>query len=267
MKKYRSHKAFTLIELLVVIAIISILAAILFPVFARARENARRASCMSNLKQIGLGMMMYVQDYDERYPMNYQRVDINATPTNYTPVIQSTPGTPGMKYLSNYGSDSSSNHHYVSWMDEIFPYVKSLQIFDCPSQSATTYASYGYSDAIAGWRAAYSNGVSQKGVAMSMSAVNRPSEVILLLDYYSYYGVIANPWNAKTWADPANASHRQIAPHLEGGNICFADGHVKWQSAKIFEALPSASLTTKCDPANPTSSLTSCSEQWNPYIP
>ena len=60
---------FTLIELLVVIAIISILAVILFPVFARARESARRASCMSNLKQIGLGMMMYVQDYDGRFPV------------------------------------------------------------------------------------------------------------------------------------------------------------------------------------------------------
>ena len=62
------RKAFTLIELLVVIAIISILAAILFPVFARARESARRTSCLSNLKQIGLGIMMYVQDYDETYP-------------------------------------------------------------------------------------------------------------------------------------------------------------------------------------------------------
>ena len=63
-------KAFTLIELLVVIAIIAILAAILFPVFAQAREKARQTSCLSNLKQIGLGLMMYTQDYDETYPMN-----------------------------------------------------------------------------------------------------------------------------------------------------------------------------------------------------
>src|SRR5471032_187855 len=62
-------KGFTLIELLVVIAIIAILAAILFPVFARARENARRASCQSNLKQIGLGFQQYSQDYDERFPI------------------------------------------------------------------------------------------------------------------------------------------------------------------------------------------------------
>src|SRR4028118_675254 len=68
MLRRAAHRGFTLIELLVVIAIIAILAAILFPVFSRARENARRASCMSNLKQIGLGVMQYVQDYDERYP-------------------------------------------------------------------------------------------------------------------------------------------------------------------------------------------------------
>ena len=64
-------RGFTLIELLVVIAIIAILAAILFPVFARAREKARQSSCLSNVKQIGLGMMMYVQDYDERFPTLY----------------------------------------------------------------------------------------------------------------------------------------------------------------------------------------------------
>lgn len=66
--KKQNRTAFTLIELLVVISIIAVLAAILFPVFARARENARRASCMSNLKQIGLGFMMYTQDYDEMMP-------------------------------------------------------------------------------------------------------------------------------------------------------------------------------------------------------
>ncbi|RYG68462.1 DUF1559 domain-containing protein, partial [bacterium] len=70
-----SRKAFTLIELLVVIAIIAILAAILFPVFGRARENARRASCLSNHKQIMLGTIQYSQDYDEKYPLIYMDVD------------------------------------------------------------------------------------------------------------------------------------------------------------------------------------------------
>ena len=99
-------KAFTLIELLVVIAIIAILAAILFPVFARARENARRASCQSNLKQIGLGIMQYTQDYDERYPDRFIGNEVN------------------------------------SWRRQIFPYVKSTQIFRCPSNTSTNNAGF-----------------------------------------------------------------------------------------------------------------------------
>ncbi len=94
--------AFTLIELLVVIAIIAILAAILFPVFARARENARKSSCQSNLKQIGLGIMQYTQDYDEKLP--YSRTDADPAP----------------------------------WHVKIFPYVKSTQIFACPSNTGNT---------------------------------------------------------------------------------------------------------------------------------
>ena len=76
----RTTRGFTLIELLVVIAIISVLAAILFPVFARARENARRTSCLSNLKQIGLAFLQYTQDYDEAYPLT----SYGATPISWT---------------------------------------------------------------------------------------------------------------------------------------------------------------------------------------
>ena len=103
-RKSGKAKGFTLIELLVVIAIIAILAAILFPVFARARENARRSSCQSNLKQIGLGLIQYTQDYDE----------INAP--NVT-ALGTTPAT------------------YRVWPDLVQPYVKSTQVFSCPSDS------------------------------------------------------------------------------------------------------------------------------------
>ncbi len=100
-------KAFTLIELLVVIAIIAILAAILFPVFARARENARRSSCQSNMKQIGLGIEQYKQDYDGTYPMAYF-----------------------------YRVGTSGAGGYNHWSGSIQPYMKSLQIFVCPSHTA-----------------------------------------------------------------------------------------------------------------------------------
>ena len=104
MFKNSAKKAFTLIELLVVIAIIAILAAILFPVFARARENARRSSCQSNLKQIGIGAMQYVQDYDEKYPMAYY-----------------------------YKNDTGGSGGYVHVSAIIQPYLKSEQIWKCPS--------------------------------------------------------------------------------------------------------------------------------------
>ena len=93
------RRAFTLIELLVVIAIIAILAAILFPVFAQAREKARQISCLSNLKQLGLGMMQYVQDNDELFPGSYY-----------------------------YG---------LGWAEEIYPYVKSVNVYQCPDDSRT----------------------------------------------------------------------------------------------------------------------------------
>ena len=102
----KNSSAFTLIELLVVIAIIAILAAILFPVFGRARENARRSSCQSNMKQIGLGVEQYKQDYDNTFPMAYF-----------------------------YVNGTSSGAGYVQWTGAIQPYVKSTQLFVCPSDA------------------------------------------------------------------------------------------------------------------------------------
>src|SRR5690348_17116492 len=104
MKRFGHRQGFTLIELLVVIAIIAILAAILFPVFAQARDKARAAACLSNVKQIGLGLMIYAQDYDETLP--HHPADVG-----------------------NFLADTAG----PNWAKGLMPYVKSAQILNCPS--------------------------------------------------------------------------------------------------------------------------------------
>ena len=125
---HKTKRGFTLIELLVVIAIIAILAAILFPVFARARENARRASCQSNLKQLGLGFQQYTQDYDEKYPQ--------ARSNNFGS-ISSPPVFPSSAF--NGVTQSASHSWSLSWAAVLQPYIKSTQIMTCPSQLPTDW--------------------------------------------------------------------------------------------------------------------------------
>lgn len=115
-KQRPNRFGFTLIELLVVIAIIAILAAILFPVFAQAREKARQTSCLSNMRQIGTAALMYTQDYDERTPRNWYG-DLGFEPTT---AIGDTP-------------------ERYKWMDSLQPYVKNSQLFICPSASQFPY--------------------------------------------------------------------------------------------------------------------------------
>jgi prepilin-type N-terminal cleavage/methylation domain-containing protein/prepilin-type processing-associated H-X9-DG protein len=120
-KYYDAHRAepefsragFTLIEILVVIAIIALLAAILFPVFARARENARRTSCLSNMKQIGLGMLQYAQDYDERYYGATRASDA----------------------LAAFPQGSGTVGSGIGWAGSIYSYVKNAQVYKCPDDT------------------------------------------------------------------------------------------------------------------------------------
>jgi prepilin-type N-terminal cleavage/methylation domain-containing protein/prepilin-type processing-associated H-X9-DG protein len=121
----RNRAGFTLIELLVVIAIIAILAAILFPVFAQAREKARAISCMSNLKQIGTGNMMYVQDWDETYPLGYSYDGSNWGGTMWT--VSLAP------YIQKYGD---SNTDFVNGE------LKGGGVYQCPDFTATPHAGY-----------------------------------------------------------------------------------------------------------------------------
>src|SRR5439155_11602302 len=117
MIRRRASRGFTLIELLVVIAIIAILAAILFPVFAQAREKARQAACLSNCKQMGTAMAMYAQDYDEILP-----------------------SFPFSTRGSNPFYAAPANWSYGAWVPMIMPYVKNNGVFACPSAPKTQLA-------------------------------------------------------------------------------------------------------------------------------
>jgi prepilin-type processing-associated H-X9-DG protein len=192
---------------LVVIAIIAILAAILFPVFARARENARRASCQSNLKQIALGIFMYNQDYDEKLP----------------PIYVSLDGTAG--YTDGITASSDKG-----WAQSMQPYLKSTQIFQCPSETTTQYV-----DDATNKNAGYTDYWYNEVAAGSADAqFDAPSLTVLLGDgvgstpeYYSRGGCATDPCaTAETGlANIGPGAHR----HLTGANIAFADGHVKWE--------------------------------------
>jgi prepilin-type N-terminal cleavage/methylation domain-containing protein/prepilin-type processing-associated H-X9-DG protein len=201
-----SRRGFTLIELLVVVAIISLLAAILFPVFARARENARRASCMSNMKQIGLGIMQYVQDYDEKYPF--------------------------MSSDAIEGFASYVGQPYNLWR-QIYPYTKSWQIITCPSAIPSTGGSAPFGINSTDY---FINGVIiQINQGFSMAAISQPSSRILIDEYVNATNtaylrpVATNPASPSGFFQYWSANSGYNNQHFGGSNLLFADGHVKWR--------------------------------------
>ncbi|RYX80833.1 DUF1559 domain-containing protein [bacterium] len=230
----KNKSAFTLIELLVVIAIIAILAAILFPVFARARENARRSSCMSNMKQLGLGIMQYTQDYDERY---------------------------------EYGSAPVANTAFrgIGWAGQTAPYLKSRQIFNCPSDTNTgggnvatsgTPVSYAFNTWLGGVNMAAVTDVARNVMLSEMSTkvnvnladanegVDFKSPVDLGDNLVTTGGppgysqeCCGNNGSAMVHAtgkyldvtSGENSDATRNKPrHFDGANYLMADGHVKW---------------------------------------
>ena len=216
MKNTNFRSAFTLIELLVVIAIIAILAAILFPVFARARENARRSSCQSNLKQVGLGILQYVQDYDERYPATHWDVDSN-----------------------NAAFPSAGNERGWSW--NVQPYVKSTQLFQCPSETneqltaisdTTGQATVGFTDYIYNRAMGEISASSKTGIAAAQ--LTFPANTVMVVENASTSAGQSTD-GVTTTGVPGQARLRQTAAepgaaqrHLDGSNFLFTDGHVKW---------------------------------------
>jgi prepilin-type N-terminal cleavage/methylation domain-containing protein/prepilin-type processing-associated H-X9-DG protein len=230
----KRQQAFTLIELLVVIAIIAILAAILFPVFAKAREKARQSSCANNLKQLGVAIAQYTQDYDENEPIF----------------------SCGLGLL---GVSTPSAMDCVRWGDATQPYLKNTQVLDCPSNTgainharifpggqyldATSY-SYGYSVCITTQAldpADYPYGVAGRALA----ALSGPANTIMLADVTGGGGAaeisVLAADTVQTLAGKVNGFRHMETTSVDYGNLAimaaFADGHVKF--VKLAETMTS----------------------------
>jgi len=197
------RSGFTLIELLVVIAIIAILAAILFPVFARAREKARQTSCLNNMKQFGTAVLMYAQDYDEMMPRVYV-----GGPLSYT--------------LPN----GSSYSGYLLWHTMLFPYIKNIQVYNCPSDTQR-------------WTGQYTGSTSYglnvyNHYGLSLSSFQAPAENMVFAeatggDSYNLDG------------DLISGVSELHGRHNEGLNNTFADGHAKWMKKDNIPAFSGSS--------------------------
>ncbi|MHB8997623.1 MAG: DUF1559 family PulG-like putative transporter [Armatimonadota bacterium] len=202
------RRGFTLIELLVVIAIIAILAAILFPVFAKAREKARQSSCLSNVKQLMLATMSYAQDYDEALPMCYTDV----------------------------AADGFGVGDY-SWRCEILPYAKNAQIFQCPSKKNSTNAFSSYPD---GSPIGTATGIQLAGYAMntvhwamggaspsgaSLGSIEYPASTIFLGEIDGAGINISDGGAVVHGFVYGNLGGKR---HNDGCNWGFIDGHAKW---------------------------------------
>jgi prepilin-type N-terminal cleavage/methylation domain-containing protein/prepilin-type processing-associated H-X9-DG protein len=243
MKKYDTRSesqsrlmlGFTLIELLVVIAIITLLAAILFPVFARARESARNISCLSNLKQVGIAVTLYLQDYDDTFPMSRM-------PDGIHPITGCTSSSP------NGPPEDGLQGSMVNWKRAVYSYIQNKNVFQCPSNSFAWYAG-GYNNTPGDetnyfypqnmWLPAsyaFNGSFFHEAVpacwygetwirARYLTEVESPSNLILLLETRENYPDLGDWFIPQR--GPDNGSEGPFQSHNGGCNWLFADLHAK----------------------------------------
>lgn len=225
------RKGFTLIELLVVIAIIAILAAILFPVFAKAREKARQTTCANNLKQMGMAALQYAQDYEEMLPYAF------VTSTQQPDPLIASPWN-GTLY----------------WFDMVYPYAKSVKIFFCPTslyKTSPLSLNYGVNSEVM----RLSN-LSPPKIPVAMAKILRPSNTYMIMDASAYQtsayraytptttsylpgagaaGIAEPSWPSAAY-DTAKRDFKEGRHNSGGVNVSFCDGHTKWLPSSVMVA-------------------------------
>jgi prepilin-type N-terminal cleavage/methylation domain-containing protein/prepilin-type processing-associated H-X9-DG protein len=216
------RRAFTLIELLVVVAIIAILAAILFPVFAQAREKARSAACLSNLRQLGAATQMYIQDYDERL---FFRVSATTPSVSRTGAVVPSVAQPP-----------------VLWWNALLPYTRNAQIVACPSDPAPAPSK----DAAGSLTVKRSYIAIRAAEAMSLAQIDLPAETLILVDKWHVGAGPAGKVITDSWIEPFNGDFDYYPTygrmslagdrHQGGLNASFFDGHAKWLKGQVIGA-------------------------------
>jgi len=243
------RRGFTLIELLVVIAIIAILAAILFPVFAQAREKARQTQCLSNLKQVGTGLMMYTQDYDE---MN--------------PPMRNAADTAWRDNWADFNNPTFAGQT-PNFLLCLTPYVKNNNIYGCPSAPNETTGTPGNQAVTPISRSSFLG----NAVVMhrSIAAIPNPADIVYVQELFNARGMAflrplvrnandANRTQYRWWYFPrpgATDVWNYTATHMNGGNVLFCDGHakhlnVKYMRSKLFGLLDTSGNDRGIEPGN-----------------
>ena len=214
-RRGRPASGFTLIELLVVIAIIALLAAILFPVFAQARENARRTACLSNMKQVGLGMLQYLQDADDIYPPHYNGTQ--KWPQMMDPYVRSNqvyncPDRPIFPYLGDYDTAGGIPYGMNYWLNRYYFPTLVVASITRPSQTV--------------WIA-------------EINGEPAGSDLTMVTQYQSYppyYGAVEYPTSTSYGIYVTPETSGRLATRHDGGlNVIWADGHAKWMRREILE--------------------------------